>query len=286
MKKYLIFCITLILIFGITGCSEMQKHASDSTVSRQDVSVTDNVPSQSAVINESNTLPQQTVTSSQQGNVFNDDGSIRIDVYVNDELMDVKVFDDHGPRIEGPNNLGNYTLADPIMSFLGIEYEIDESKDLIRLSSSRYEQMDFSYNEDVKVIDGAVYLKFYDFRVYTNGSLKQNDYNSMYLYTGDYERTDLPTTLEECYAMLDETLSTEEILYLKNVTDEDLAMQHFGLGLWIRNNWLYPTQSKLAKHLLENGINHPDNMSSLILVGYVKYLNGKPCSLNDLLNEG
>lgn len=99
-------------------------------------------------------------------------------------------------------------------------------------------------------------------------------------------QADLPETMEECYAMLDEILSPDEIEYLKNATDEDLALQHVELGLWIRNNWLYPTQSRLARLLFDHGISDIDSMSALILRGYVAYLNGQPCSLKDLMPKG
>ena len=271
MRKAAVLCILSVLLLAVlSGCVKTPDTETSESVSQPDSSAS----------------PSVQATATQQGNVLNEDGSIRIDVYVNDTLMDVKVYDDDPPPVVGPNNLGNFTQAYPIMDFLAISYEIDEAKDSITLTSEQYGTMDFSYRTDTRTFDGELYMHFYHFRVYTNGSLKQDDYNSMYLYTGDYERTDLPATLEECYAMLDETLSPEDIEFLKNATDEDLAMQHFGLGLWIRNNWLYPTQSKLTQLLFDHGVSDIDSMSSLILRGYVAYLNGQPCSLADLLPKG
>ena len=282
MRKATLFCIlSVILLAALSGCVKTPGMETSESSSQPDSET-----SESSSQPDSETSPSLRATATQQGNVFNEDGSIRINVYVNDTLMDVKAYDDNPPPVEGPNNFGNFTQAGSIMDFLGISYEIDEAKDSITLTSEQYGTMDFSYRTDTRTFDGELYMHFYHFRVYTDGSLKQDDYASMYLYTGDYERTDLPETLEECYVMLDEILDPEDIQYLRNATDEDLAMQHFGLGLWIRNNWLYPTQSKLAELLFENGVSDIDSMSSLILRGYVAYLNGQPCGLKDMLPKG
>jgi hypothetical protein len=62
---------------------------------------------------------------------------------------------------------------------------------------------------------------------------------------------------------------------------------HFGLGLWIRNNWLYPKNSRLSNTLLELNPNfgHPDDMSHFILVGYYHYLNGDEYSIDTYRKE-
>jgi len=271
VRKAALFCIlSALLLAALSGCVNTSDAETSESVSRP----------------ESSASPTTRATPAQQGNLFNEDGSIRIKVYVNDTLMDVKVYDDDPPPVVGPNNLGNFTQVDPIMDFLGITYEIDEAKDSITLTSEQYGTMNFSYSADTRTYDGELYMHFYHFRVYTDGSLKQDDYNAMHLYTRDYERTDLPETMEECYALLDDILSPDDIAFLKNATDEDLALQHFELGLWIRNNWLYPTQSKLTQLLFDHGVSDIDSMSALILRGYVAYLNGLPCGLNDLLPKG
>lgn len=222
-----------------------------------------------------------------QHNTFNADGSVEIDVYVDDELMDVRVFpDENSSNIGGgAYNIFDFTLADPIMQKLGITCEIDEDADVVTLSSEAYGESDFSYSKSARMIDGSLYIVFVQFRVHTDGSMKQRDSEAMYLYSGNYERSDLPETLEDCYAMLDETLSEEDIAFIKNAADDDMAGMHFGLGMWIRNEWLYPTQSKLSPLLQENGINHIDDASALILEGYRRYLNGEPCGLDDLADE-
>ena len=113
----------------------------------------------------------------------------------------------------------------------------------------------------------------------------------------------IPSTLEECYVELDAILLDEEISDIRNAgngnlfksggfpdgrwdelidegfdpVDLDLSAAHFGLGLWIRNSWIYPSPySNIASKLLMAGIRHPDDMSSIIVSGYYQYLNDLP----------
>jgi len=55
------------------------------------------------------------------------------------------------------------------------------------------------------------------------------------------KRTKYPKTQEEAFAMLDELLTDEDKRNaLQTQDDEEYATrQHFGLGLWVRNNWIY-----------------------------------------------
>ena len=49
-------------------------------------------------------------------------------------------------------------------------------------------------------------------------------------------KTKIPTTLEEAFALLDAKLTADE--KNKLLQAEDSTDFHFGLGLWIRNNWI------------------------------------------------
>lgn len=88
-------------------------------------------------------------------------------------------------------------------------------------------------------------------------------------------------TKEECFAQLDEMLSEEDKKAL--MENDDLFDYHFTLGLWIRNNWIYPLNRIDEKTFMEMFVEdkrsllfiHPDSMSSVIIEKYVEYLNGK-----------
>ena len=87
----------------------------------------------------------------------------------------------------------------------------------------------------------------------------------------------IPRINRECYALLDEMLSEEE---MQTIVEKGTAELHFTLGLWIRNNWLYPQSSEETKNLLktfskEPQFYHPDDCSSIILDAYRKHLKRK-----------
>ena len=93
----------------------------------------------------------------------------------------------------------------------------------------------------------------------------------------------IPRTKEECFAILDEMLSAEEKAQIAEM--EDTIDLHFSLGLWIRNNWIYPQSQEEVEKLLrqfdDSGDEdmplfiHPDDYSSIILDAYQEYLKRK-----------
>ena len=100
------------------------------------------------------------------------------------------------------------------------------------------------------------------------------------------EETMIPKTKEECFALLDKALSEEEKQHL--IEDEDASINvHFSLGMWIRNNWIYPMSEDDLKKLMmqfeepedQFGISFmlfdPDMASGTIIEGYQKYLQDK-----------
>ena len=199
---------------------------------------------------------------------------VNIDVYVNDIKIETLVYSNSSsPPVQGPDNLSDYVQLKPILEVLDID-----------LSATA--EWHYLVGESVD-IDGEIYVPFSTIRYNINGSLKQDNYDSMYLYSADYIREDIPATLEEAYKALDELLDPEDIEYIKNLAEDDIITMHFGLGLWIRNNWLYPTNSRLTKALLELNPNfsHPDDMSHFILTGYYYYLNGDKYTLDTYKQE-
>ena len=90
----------------------------------------------------------------------------------------------------------------------------------------------------------------------------------------------IPKTKEECFTILDEMLSEEDKQSI--VEMEDTVELHFSLGMWIRNNWIYPQNQedveKLLRQFDDSGDDdmplfiHPDDYSSMILDAYQDYL--------------
>jgi len=57
------------------------------------------------------------------------------------------------------------------------------------------------------------------------------------------------------------------------------AMFHFGLGMWIRNNWGLWAGGPLGESMAKQGFMHPDDMSGAILTAYAARLRGEEYDL-------
>jgi len=85
----------------------------------------------------------------------------------------------------------------------------------------------------------------------------------------------IPKTNRECYALLDKMLSEED---KQAIVEKGTFELHFTLGLWIRNNWLYPQSPENTEALLKtfgkkaHFYYHPDDYSSIILEAYLRHL--------------
>ena len=88
----------------------------------------------------------------------------------------------------------------------------------------------------------------------------------------------IPKTKKECFVQLNEILSEEDKQAV--IESKDIFEFHFSLGLWIRNNWLYPQSQEETEELLKNFgedplFCHPDDQSTIIIEAYRKYLKRK-----------
>lgn len=97
----------------------------------------------------------------------------------------------------------------------------------------------------------------------------------------------IPKTKEECFAILDAMLSEKD---KKVMIRKDYFDYHFTLGLWIRNQWLYPMNEedylalsrvfavdrKRFKLYIDNNIPiSADELSGEIISRYIDYLRNK-----------
>lgn len=96
----------------------------------------------------------------------------------------------------------------------------------------------------------------------------------------------VPETLEECFVELEKFLSEEELEGFKATKEDDLVgCCHFGLGMWIRNNWGLWHDSPLVRYFKGIGVDHPDDMSAIILTSFHRYLNGKEIKLEEQIGH-
>ena len=70
----------------------------------------------------------------------------------------------------------------------------------------------------------------------------------------------VPKDLDDCFAQLKKILKPEEVEKIKRGTEDGMSKYHFGLGLWMRNNWQLWKGGRLAKWFNEKGIHHPDDI--------------------------
>lgn len=83
----------------------------------------------------------------------------------------------------------------------------------------------------------------------------------------------IPKDLEDCFKQIDSFWNDTVKNEVRTMTSSEFGGNtHFGIGLWMRNNWQLWGGSRLSKYMNDLGIYHPDNMSGTILSLYYKYL--------------
>lgn len=99
------------------------------------------------------------------------------------------------------------------------------------------------------------------------------------------DRIYIPQDLEDCFIqidkMLNDSLKTE---FKQNSEDEFTSKTHFGLGIWIRNNWNLWSDSRLSKYFNDKEIYHPDDMSGIILTSYHRKLTNNNINLESQIH--
>ncbi|MBR5174640.1 MAG: hypothetical protein IKW89_01780 [Bacteroidales bacterium] len=84
----------------------------------------------------------------------------------------------------------------------------------------------------------------------------------------------IPSTGREAFKILDTMLSDEEKKSALAQSRSVFAMkEHFGLGAWIRNNWIYGDEKGIGLFAKEEALlQHPDSLSSDFLERYHDHL--------------
>lgn len=74
---------------------------------------------------------------------------------------------------------------------------------------------------------------------------------------------DYPASIEAAVRLLQSMVPPEELVKITQMEEGDLIGLHFGLGMWIRNNFGLWKGNKAL--LLETGKRHPDDASEVII---------------------
>jgi hypothetical protein len=86
----------------------------------------------------------------------------------------------------------------------------------------------------------------------------------------------IPSDLQGCFRELDIMLPPSMRENIRACEEVNLFRHHFGLGMWMRNNWgLWSAESLLKQYFDRQEINDADNASSTILAAYRQHLNQK-----------
>lgn len=83
----------------------------------------------------------------------------------------------------------------------------------------------------------------------------------------------MPKSKEELFKMIDRHLRVADRKELAFA--EDLSAYHWGLGMWIRNRFVYPSNGEVGRLLAEDGsvlLGSADIISEDILKAYQAYL--------------
>lgn len=88
----------------------------------------------------------------------------------------------------------------------------------------------------------------------------------------------IPKDLEDCFRQLDTIWKISVGDKLKRLGENE----HFGLGLWMRNNWALWRGSRLSSYFNTFDIYHPDDMSGIILKTYSRHLKHEDLQFEEL----
>jgi hypothetical protein len=229
---------------------------------------------------------------------------LNIKAYLNDNEISGPIYQNiYQPPIQGTDYLGSFVRLTSIFGLLGAEIKIYNG--IIEINGEKTGNIRINYinqnnvsvysslrggeinerltNNSIVLINNEYFINIGNVRYLINGALQQED-DRVILYTNDYERVDIPLTLNDCFLALDNLLNNEVKEDIKSSEIRDLIRYHMTLGMWIRNNWLRQSNNRITGVLFNNGIRHLDDMSQIIISGYHYYLNGINKSIEGLKN--
>ncbi|AUC79971.1 hypothetical protein CW736_11615 [Nonlabens sp. MB-3u-79] len=92
----------------------------------------------------------------------------------------------------------------------------------------------------------------------------------------------VPKNLNEALNQIDNDLSDSLKTEIRRMTESDFVSEsHFGFGIGMRNEWKLWKDSDLSKYFNSIGINHPDDMSGIILTSFHRKLTENQIKLDE-----
>lgn len=95
---------------------------------------------------------------------------------------------------------------------------------------------------------------------------------------------EIPKTLNECFPILKENCHQKDLEYIGN-HPEDTEGFYFSIGMEMRIKWRLWYDSELVKWFNERGIFHADDMCTIILTSFGRWLNDKDILLEEQIKN-
>lgn len=89
-----------------------------------------------------------------------------------------------------------------------------------------------------------------------------------------------PSNLDECFEILKQDLSKEDLDKLASMSRVELIRLHHNLGRWLRNNWGLWHGGPLKNYFMELGLHHADDMYGVIIESFWHHLRNEPLDIN------
>jgi len=86
----------------------------------------------------------------------------------------------------------------------------------------------------------------------------------------------LNEAIENSLPKLEKLFTKKQLTEFKNTPTNELHRFHFGVGVWIRTNMIYPENSLLRPLFTESGVVHPDDMAAIVISRLHSYIISRP----------
>jgi len=97
-------------------------------------------------------------------------------------------------------------------------------------------------------------------------------------------RVYIPKDMADAFAQLNKLIADADRQKFKALGEEDAVNKlFFSLGRWISHNWGFYGGSRLSHYMKSIGVHHPDDMSTMIIRSYHRYLNKKDLNIKEQL---
>lgn len=183
-------------------------------------------------------------------------------------FLEVKI-DSSGNCLEAKVSTNEHVMRGLVDSLRNrIKHYILKSK--FKIGRNPYEMDHWVYEDRFYVSRNPLSLAKIDYQNYWDEICSTDTIAGIYI----------PKDLTDAFAVLDKELDDSSKVKLKNGESS-----HFGLGMWMRNNWGLWGGGRLKCYFDDRELHHPDHISSLIISAYQLKLNKKEIDQDSLILE-